>query len=250
MKIKNILVLFIVLFLVALPVGGCLLLEKIYCCSGWFDYVGAIVTYVGTTTLGGVTIWQQKKYSDMADKKDKLQQDYIKEEHRLSFLPYFISSYSEILPTDIPKNMDVIEFQSATEYKYQIEEFDTSTALHTLEQIGKYIYILYSICNVGRDNALFLSLKIDSYEKDISAVIKNEEKQMVFKFDPSMLKDSALIINFEFTSLDGIKYSQNDTFSILTETHSGENKWTISKESINPPKVIQKGEYCCGNEKS
>ena len=60
-------------------------------CNNIIAVSSTIMTFLGTAILGFVNVYQQDKFRQITDTKDRLNENSKKEEQRLSFLP-FISS--------------------------------------------------------------------------------------------------------------------------------------------------------------
>ena len=203
-------------------------------CENIIVFLNGLITFIGTVSLGVATMVQQKKFKKISDEKDSKYQEYIKEEHRLSFLPYLISTKDCVYNVNNLNN-DLKEAIAINCDKSEL--LGSSSVFSSLNVIGsKYVLLKYVIKNIGRDSAIDISLVVNNKDVCIFNLHKGEEKDIKLFFE--IYDDKNIFsINLKYKSLDNHLYTQTEDikFYNINAEKNIECDWSIEETSLTSP---------------
>ena len=149
-------------------------------------------------------------------------------------MPYLVTTCKQINITNIKKTTNLISFQDGVNPISCVEELNE---FKKLECDKKYLFVLYSIENVGRDTATDICLKVGSCEYRITAIMKGQNFDLYFQIEPLKLENLTQKIVFDYWSLDNVHYSQNDEFVKIDKSY--DNDWKIKKNRISAQEIVK-----------
>lgn len=258
----------VVLILLLIPLVGIAVFVPLLLCdkfqiSDLGSFLGGILAYIGTVLLGLISVWQNEKFKKMSDRKDELREKEIKESQRLEILPYLftdcepdnIKSVKEkkqafiyIDDLDCQNDKQAYDFYNELPnyIERELQESPISAALATTKNFGKYIFVKYTIKNVGQAGAVNIRIKLNN--KIILppfSMVHNETKVIEFLFETQKLNLGSYPIDivFNYSDIKGTgTYIQQDRFHLHKRINSvGDTHIVLGVEETNNisfPKLI------------
>ncbi len=231
------------------------------CYYNWDVFLTAF-SILATVALSIIAVWQNKRYKNLADKKDEIREIELKEENRLKIRPYLFTDFLEhdytylkdkvihefLYFNALPSEKKAIEIHSILPSEIRDEfygENTTTQVFKALKNINKYMVVVYNIKNVGCASAVNVLLHINNATTyPPFALMVGETREIIFLFDFDEIGQCdkyEVVLDFQFSDIeDKTTYTQCTSF-FIHEDESVENRkghHTSSYCKTSEPKQI------------
>lgn len=214
--------------LIALIVYSCLEGKLIY------DLLIALVTFLGTSLLSTITIWQQERFHQYTAWEEEKRNFEEGEDKRLSFMPCLAVEKSVDASIEIEEITELYDVDEKRSMVLRPSDSDKNP-ISKLNSDESVMHLCVAIKNIGRDSALGISMQLDNAEaKQIFSLTKGDSYRLVLKKRINGLTKIDFKFRFSYFSLDKHKYVQFENISFYDRRSDDGQDHLWKMESSDP----------------